>query len=100
MKAGKLRYQAGYDNDPGIGFYIYNYKPEAPGGYRGPVTPPEASQGSGRHDNVPWGAACRSPTSTAIDEGSRWWMTEAEAIPYSAEADDEDPGRERSFRAC
>ena len=38
MKAGKARYQAGYDSDPGTGFYVYNYKTEAPGGYRGPVT--------------------------------------------------------------
>ena len=32
--AGQARYQAGYWNDPGRAFYVYNFKPEPPGGYK------------------------------------------------------------------
>jgi hypothetical protein len=83
--AGKARYQAGYWNDPGRAFYSYNYKSEPPGGYRGPVgiyrLPKDwkamvAALGSNRLD----------PT-TSDDEGSHWWMTEEESVPYSPEAD-------------
>ena len=35
--AGQARYQAGYWNDPGRAFYIYNYKGQPPGGFKGPV---------------------------------------------------------------
>jgi hypothetical protein len=87
--AGKARYQAGYWNDPGRAFYSYNYKSEPPGGYRGPVgiyrlpkdwKAMEAALGSNRLD----------PTKSD-DEGSHWWMTEEETVPYSAEVDAQIP---------
>ncbi|GGH06776.1 hypothetical protein GCM10007036_01250 [Alsobacter metallidurans] len=89
MAAGKARYQAGYDNDPGAGFYVYNYKGEAPGGYRGPVTvlklpkdPAATTRAMG---------ALHLDVNKSNDEGSRWWMTEDEVVPYSKELDDKIP---------
>jgi hypothetical protein len=89
MKAGKVRYQAGYDSDPGKGFYVYNYKPEVPGGYRGPVTllklPKDVAA-----TTAALGRLHLNPDESN-DEGSRWWMTEGEVVPYSKEADDKIP---------
>ncbi|MCP8940584.1 ethylbenzene dehydrogenase-related protein [Alsobacter sp. SYSU M60028] len=86
MKAGKARYQAGYDSDPGKAFYVYNYKPEPPGGYRGPVgllmLPKDLAATRRAMGRVP-----EDPDRDSTDEGSRWWMTADEMVPYSAEAD-------------
>ncbi len=86
MKAGKARYQAGYDNDPGSAFYVYNYKGEAPGGYRGPVTLMKLPKDLAA-TKLAMGKVPADPRVESVDEGSRWWMTEAETIPYSAAAD-------------
>ncbi len=83
--AGKARYQAGYWNDPGRAFYSYNYKPEPPGGFRGPVgvyrLPKDwkATVAALRHFDL-------NPDSSD-EEGARWWMMEDETVPYTAEAD-------------
>jgi cytochrome b subunit of formate dehydrogenase len=83
--AGTERYSAGYIQDPGKAFYVYNYKGEPPGGYRGPVTvlrlPKDHKAMTaklGRIDLTP---------GVSDDEGSQWWMFENETIPYSKEAD-------------
>lgn len=79
------RYSAGYDNDPGKAFYIYNYLPEPPGGYRGPVKlrrlpidPAAMVAKMGRID---------LDHNASDDDGSQWWMFENETVPYSAELD-------------
>lgn len=83
--AGKARYQAGYWNDPGKAFYSYNYKGEPPGGYKGPVGVNRLPK-----DHVAMTAALKTydldPESND-SEGSIWWMTEAETVPYSPELD-------------
>lgn len=84
--AKRARYQGGYWNDPGRTFYSYNFGFEGPGGYKGPVSPkrlpknPEAAaRAIGTFD----------PTTADLsqDEGSIWWLTEAESVPYTIEAD-------------
>ncbi len=83
--AGTARYQGGYWNDPGSAFYVYNYKGEPPGGYKGPVQVQRLPK-----DLAPTTAAMGKIdlSANAInDEGSRWWMPEAESMPYSKEAD-------------
>jgi hypothetical protein len=83
--AGTARHQAGYWNDPGRAFYVYNYKGQPPGGYRGTIevqrlpTDWKATEAKlGRVDLSP----------EAVDpEGAQWWMTEAETAPYSKELD-------------
>jgi Ethylbenzene dehydrogenase/Prokaryotic cytochrome b561 len=83
--AGTARYQGGYWNDPGSAFYVYNYKGEPPGGYRGPVQvqrlPKDLAsmtQAMGRID---------LSAEAVNDDGSRWWMLESESVPYSKELD-------------
>jgi hypothetical protein len=48
--AGTARYQGGYWNDPGSAFYVYNFKGEPPGGYRGR----SRSSGCPRISPAPW----------------------------------------------
>lgn len=81
--AGKARYQAGYWNDPGRAFYSYNYTMEV--GHRGPVQlqrlPKDVAAtvaALGRFDLDP---------DSSDDEDARWWMTQAETVPYSPELD-------------
>jgi cytochrome b subunit of formate dehydrogenase len=85
--SGKARYQGGYWNDPGRAFYSYNYKMEV--GHRGPVQllrlPRDLAatvEALGRFDLDP---------DSSDQEGARWWMTEAESVPYAKELDDRIP---------
>lgn len=83
--AGKARHQAGYWNDPGRAFYVYNYKSQPPGGYRGPIEVVRLPT-DWRATVAKLGKIDLSPE--AIDpEGAQWWMTEAETAPYSKELD-------------
>ena len=83
--AGTARYTGGYRPDPGRPNYANNFKTEPRGGYRGPVAvlrlprdPAATAAAMGRFDADPDAGA---------EDGSRWWMTEDETVPYSAEAD-------------
>jgi cytochrome b subunit of formate dehydrogenase len=83
--AGTARYQGGYWNDPGSALYVYNFKAEPRGGYRGPVQVlrlPKDLAGT----TSAMGKIDLSPEAMN-DDGSRWWMLEAETVPYSQEAD-------------
>ncbi len=84
-KASTARYQAGYWNDPGRAFYSYNYKSEPPGGYRGPVQLNRLPK-DWRATLAALGRFDLDPDSND-DENARWWMTEAETVPYSADVD-------------
>ena len=96
--AGQTRYQAGYWNDPGRAFYVYNYKGQPPGGYKGPVEvlrlPLEWQKPVrelGKYDLNP---------ESNDEEGSKWWLFENKSAPYSKEL----PTRRfllgRSYPAC
>jgi cytochrome b subunit of formate dehydrogenase len=86
---GKARYQAGYWNDPGRAFYIYNYAGEPPGGFRGPVKVQRLPK-DWKATNAALGKFDLKPDSVD-EEGSKWWMTEAESVPYSKELDAQIP---------
>ncbi|WP_244544025.1 ethylbenzene dehydrogenase-related protein [Bosea lupini] len=84
--AKRARYQGGYWNDPGRTFYSYNFGFEGPGGYKGPVSPkrlPKNAEAAAR------AIGTFDPTNADLsqDEGSIWWLTEAESVPYTIEAD-------------
>lgn len=82
---GKSRYKAGYTSDPGTPAYVANYKLEGDHGYNSPVSVPRlpkdlaATQAAmGPHELDP---------EESLAEGARWWLTEEDSVPYSAEAD-------------
>lgn len=87
--AGTARYQAGYWNDPGRSFYVYNYVSEPPGGYRGVVGVKRLPK-DWRATVAKLGTVDLSPEASD-PEGAQWWMTEAETVPYSKELDDTIP---------
>lgn len=82
---GRSRYKAGYGVDPGASGFANNFAAEPPGGYAGPLKPKRLPKllavtqaAMGRVDLDP---------DVGEPEGARWWMTEEESEPYSAEAD-------------
>ena len=86
---GQARYQAGYWNDPGRAFYVYNFKGQPPGGYKGTVEilrlPKDwqaVVKAMGKFDLDP---------ESSDEEGSKWWMFENETEPYSKELDSKIP---------
>ncbi|MGE3144745.1 MAG: ethylbenzene dehydrogenase-related protein [Pseudorhodoplanes sp.] len=86
---GQARYQAGYWNDPGRAFYVYNFKGQPPGGYKGTVEilrlPKDwqtVVKAMGKFDLDP---------ESSDEEGSKWWMFENETEPYSKELDSQIP---------
>jgi hypothetical protein len=88
--AGKARYQAGYNNDPGRSMYTYSFYGEPPNLGDGPlklkVLPKDwhaTVKALGKYDLDP---------NSSDEDGSRWFMmTDSETIPYSAERDAEIP---------
>ncbi len=86
---GQEPYKGGYAADPGQAGATENFEPRGPGGYRRPVQPlrlPRDLQAThtamGRIDLDP---------DVGESDGARWWMTEAESFPYSAEHDAQIP---------
>jgi hypothetical protein len=88
--AKRARYQGGYLNDAGPILYQYNFPFEGPGGYRGPVRPKVLPK-----DIAAMRAALGTFDLANPDQGNdadaRWWMTEAEVVPYSEAVDDTIP---------
>jgi cytochrome b subunit of formate dehydrogenase len=85
------RYQAGYWGDPGNAYYVYNFEALRPSEYRPgqpvhikrlPKNLAATLKAMGHWDPNP---------DASVDDGSQWWMTEEESVPYSAEADSKIP---------
>jgi len=81
------RYQAGYWGDPGNAYYVYNFEALRPSEYhagqpvhikRLPKDLAATQKLMGHWDPDP---------DASVDDGSQWWMTEEESVPYSPEAD-------------
>ncbi len=83
--AGKSRYKAGYQVDPGKAPFANNFDAQAPGGYRSPLTPKRLPKDLAALQKA-MGPVNLDPE---ISEraGARWWMTAEESEPYSPEAD-------------
>jgi hypothetical protein len=86
---GKSRYKAGYATDPGKASFSNNFKAEPAGGYRKPLQPirlpknlADLRAAMGRVDLAP---------DQGEEEGARWWMTDAESVPYSVAIDQRIP---------
>jgi cytochrome b subunit of formate dehydrogenase len=81
------RYQGGYWGDPGNAYYVYNFEALRPSEYhdgqpvhikRLPKNLAATQKAMGHWDPDP---------DSSVDDGSHWWMTEEETVPYSPEAD-------------
>ncbi|MFD0916420.1 ethylbenzene dehydrogenase-related protein [Pseudahrensia aquimaris] len=80
QEQGKKRYAAGYTSDPGKAIYEYNYIADGANGYDSPV----------RLKRLPRDLAAmrlalgRLPRGADGDnaEGSKWWMTRDDSVPY------------------
>lgn len=83
--AGHTPYKGGYAVDPGAANYAHNFEQRGPGGYQGPVRPKRLPADW----KATWSAMGRVDANPTIGEsdGARWWMTDAESLPYSAELD-------------
>jgi hypothetical protein len=87
--AGRAPYKGGFAADPGTANYTDNFEPRGPGGYAHPVWPKRLP----KDWQQTWSAMGRVDVRSNIGEsdGARWWMTEAESVPYSPEADAQYP---------
>ena len=87
--AGRAAYKGGFAADPGTANYTDNFEQRGPGGYAHPVWPKRLP----KDWQQTWAAMGRVDVRSNIGEsdGARWWMTEAESVPYSPEADAQYP---------
>ncbi|MCV0428224.1 MAG: cytochrome b/b6 domain-containing protein [Roseibium sp.] len=87
--AGKKRYSAGYGADEGKSFYVYNYVGSPETGYRETVgvkrLPVDYKKTAALMGNIDM------DVDATDDEGSQWWMFDAESVPYTPEKDAEIP---------
>jgi hypothetical protein len=83
--AGRAPYKGGYATDPGTANYTDNFEQRGPDGYRSPVRPKRLPADW----QATWSAMGRVDVNPRVgeSEGARWWMTEAESLPYSQELD-------------
>jgi hypothetical protein len=86
---GRSPYKGGFAADDGIAGYAENFEQRAPGGYRRPVRPKRLP----KDWHATWSAMGRVDLDPNVGEsdGARWWMTEAESLPYTAELDTQFP---------
>jgi hypothetical protein len=82
----RARYQGGYWSDPGRAFYTYNFGFEGPGGYAGPVKPKRLPISPAATMRALGPLDLLDPD-RGHDEGTLWWMMEADTVPYSEAAD-------------
>lgn len=88
--AKRARYQGGYFNDAGPVLYQYNFPFEGPGGYKGPVRPKVLPRNIAAM-TAALGTFDLANPDRGFDADARWWMTDAEVVPYSQEVDDTIP---------
>jgi hypothetical protein len=87
--AGRSPYKGGFAADPGTANYADNFEQRGPGGYQRPVRPKRLP----KDWKLTWSAMGRVDISPNVGEsdGARWWMTDAESLPYSDELDAQYP---------
>ena len=83
--AGRAPYKGGFGADPGSANYADNFEQRGPGGYGRPVQPKRLP----KDWSSTWSAMGQIDLRSDVGEsdGARWWMTEAESEPFSAERD-------------
>jgi Ethylbenzene dehydrogenase len=86
---GKAPYKGGFAPDPGTASYLDNFEPQLPEGYGQPIVPRRLPKDF-RATTAALGQVDLDPNHGESD-GARWYMTEAESAPYSAELDAQIP---------
>jgi cytochrome b subunit of formate dehydrogenase len=81
----KTRYKGGYATDPGKTIFSNNFAQESVGGYKGPIEPTRLPRSL--QDTVKAMGRIDLDPSHGEENDARWWMTEAESQPYTAEYD-------------
>ncbi len=89
MRAGKVRYQAGYLQDPGTTVYSYNYVAEPPGGYRGVVGIRRLPKDYASVMKAM--GTFNGKDSNMADDGAKTWLFDTESDPYTPELDSKIP---------
>lgn len=83
--AGRERYAGGFAPDQGTSMFADNFEARPPGGYAEPVKPRRLPK------NVEAARAAMGRLDPDIDhsvpEGSEWWLTLSNSVPYTAAAD-------------
>lgn len=82
---GMMPYHGGFEPDPGTANYADNFPPRPPDGYDKPLTPRRLPKDL-RATLAAMGTIDLDPNH-GESEGARWFMTEAESVPYSPELD-------------
>ena len=84
-RRGLMPYHGGFAADPGTAGYADNFSPRPPSGYDQPLKPRRLPR------NVEAMLAAMRPIDLDPEHGesedARWFLTEADSIPYSAKAD-------------
>lgn len=83
--AGKSRYKAGYQTDPGKAAFASNFDSQPPGGYSGPLQPKRLPKDLAALAKAMGPVNLDPETSEPVT--ARWWMTAEESEPYAPEAD-------------
>jgi hypothetical protein len=86
---GKTPYRGGFEPDPGTANFSDNFDPQPPSEYRYPIIPRRLPKDY-RAMTAVMGRIDLDPHHGESD-GARWYMTEAESVAYSAEADAQIP---------
>jgi len=89
QREGKVPYRGGFAPNPGTANYSDNFEPQAPNGYNQPIRPRRLPKDY-RAMMAAMGKIDLDPNHSESD-GARWYMTEAESVPYSEEVDAEVP---------
>lgn len=82
---GRSPYRGGFAPDPGSAPYSDNFDPRGPGGYDSPITPRRLPRDLAK-THAGLGGVDLDPNHGEAD-GSRWWMTTEESVPYSPDFD-------------
>jgi len=83
--AGRVPYKGGFAPDPGTLPYTTNFALQPVGGYAGPIEPKRLPK-DWRSTWTALGKIDLNPDH-GDGEGSRWWMTVEDSVPYTREAD-------------
>lgn len=85
QKQGSSAYKGGFAPDPGAANYVLNFEERGPDGYDRPVTPKRLPKDLRRSGLTP--DKIDLDPNHSDGEGTLWWLSEADSVPYASERD-------------